>query len=1251
MKKKGFHFALVFCGFLGIFQFATINSSAKLHSEYAFKQISYEQGLPGNNVSDQIQDRNGIMWFCLNSTGLCRYDGQKFKLYKNDPLNPNSLSNNFVNKIIEDNFGDLWIATDYGLNKFNPTDQVFKVFIHDENDSTSITNDICNSLFLDSKGNIWVGTQNGLSVKEKLATGFKRFFFKNGSNEINSIAVLSIKEQANGVFWIGTNDGLIKFDPTTGQYKKWESKNGSINGPIHNKIADILQYGNYLWLATYDGIDRFNLKTQQFEHWKYKKQDQQDLNKEGICSLLNDKSGNIWAGTFTRGLIVIDPQTLVYQRVYNQSCSDKAIGKDHIRYIYEDNMGLLWIGTKFEGVLKFNENTSVFSQMPAKYACLSPLSNLYILSFVEDSAQFWIGTKLNGLYRVDRQTNSIINYRYQYDDPNSLPTNRIQCMLNDLNNNLWIGAESGLYLMNKAKNTFIKYGGIPVTCIAEDHNGTVWVGTISGVYTVNRSKGSIQRYHTPDNCDFFNHEFFGIIQIYEDRSGTLWFTTEYNGMHSYFPDTDTYLSYPLLNDDNRELGGVFPRSFLEDKKGNFWIGTKSGGLFLLDRDTGKIERYTTQDGLANNVVLCMQEDKNGNIWLGTHNGLSKFNPEKKTFISYNSDYGIKSNICEIAASHKFKSGELLFGGNNGFNIFDPEKIRPNDFVAPLIITSVKVNDKEIARNIESEQEIFLNYKQNVITVEFVLLDYNNPSRHQYSVMMEGVDEKWKLLGNQNNISYANLKPGEYLFQVKGANEFGNWSNTPLKLRINIPAPIYQQIWFKLVSFFILIALILIVAIQIRKRESRLETLINERTRKLKVAYKELLVKNTKIREQNRQIERHQAELEQKVMERTRDLQIAKRKAEESDRLKSSFLANMSHEIRTPLNAITGFSTLVSNDNYSPERKQKYVNIIKTNAASLLKLVEDILDVSRIEAGQLNIKKEFFDFNAMLIEINAIFQEELKIKRDNNVQLICQHLKPTLKSIEFYSDEIRIRQILVNLLSNAIKFTSNGKIELGYELKEAKILFWVKDTGIGIKEKDINSIFNRFTKIEEENAIYRGTGLGLSISQSLVNILEGKIWVESQVNVGSCFYFELPGELKILNNPKTVQVQKLPNNLLNLENRSFLVVEEDRTNFILFQTYLMGTKGRIVWAKNGESALAHLKEESFDLIILDIRSSGIDGYETLKMIRKNNPDIPVIAQTAYAAADEKSKMIASGFNDYIIKPFLKEELFNKLARHL
>lgn len=458
---------------------------------------------------------------------------------------------------------------------------------------------------------------------------------------------------------------------------------------------------------------------------------------------------------------------------------------------------------------------------------------------------------------------------------------------------------------------------------------------------------------------------------------------------------------------------------------------------------------------------------------------------------------------------------------------------------------------------------------------------------------------------------------------------------------------YQTWWFWVLMLLFIVPIVAIIYLHIRKRQLKLEELINERTRKLEIAYKELLSKNTKIREQKHQIEVHQHELEEKVAERTRDLEIAKRKAEESDRLKSSFLANMSHEIRTPLNAISGFSSLVSKDNYSAERKQRYVNIIKANVNSLLKLVEDILDISKIESGQLKIEKEFFDFTNMITEVNAIFQEELKLMHEKNVKLICENISSGDNIIELNSDQIRIKQILSNLLSNALKFTKEGKVEFGYRLNEKSILLWVRDTGIGIKKEDIGNIFNRFIKIEEEKAIYRGTGLGLSISRSLTELLEGRIWVESEIGKGSSFYFEIPGEIRITQNWKMPEENEIEKKI-DLNGKTVLMIEPERTSYLLLHSFLTSSKLVVIWAQNGKTAIDLLQKQYFDFIILDLRLPDYSSNAILSEIKQQSPFVPVIAQTSYASPAEKKTLTALGYSSLLIKPYNKEDLLKAIS---
>ncbi len=303
----------------------------------------------------------------------------------------------------------------------------------------------------------------------------------------------------------------------------------------------------------------------------------------------------------------------------------------------------------------------------------------------------------------------------------------------------------------------------------------------------------------------------------------------------------------------------------------------------------------------------------------------------------------------------------------------------------------------------------------------------------------------------------------------------------------------------IIVFIILFLSILLI------QNIRLKQKINK-----KLIYKniEVVNKNKQIQGQADELKKHRNQLEQLVKERTADLMKAKEKAEESDRLKSAFLANMSHEIRTPMNAIIGFSNLLNNKDFKKEKRKELISYIVRSSDTLLHLINDIIDISKIEAGQLIINKKKFFINELFEDLTNLYKEKIKLYKDTEIRI----LKPEKDKLSVFSDQIRLQQVLINLIDNALKFTEKGIVEVGCQLNSdsKEIKFYVKDSGIGIKKDNIDKIFNRFLKLEKENEkLYRGAGLGLSISKNIIELLGGKIWVTSELNVGSTFFFTIP----------------------------------------------------------------------------------------------------------------------------------------------
>jgi PAS domain S-box-containing protein len=385
-----------------------------------------------------------------------------------------------------------------------------------------------------------------------------------------------------------------------------------------------------------------------------------------------------------------------------------------------------------------------------------------------------------------------------------------------------------------------------------------------------------------------------------------------------------------------------------------------------------------------------------------------------------------------------------------------------------------------------------------------------------------------------------------------------------------------------------------------------------------------------------------------------ELKAAKEKAEESDRLKSMFLSNMSHDIRTPMNAIVGFSEMLQDPDLTREERNRFLDIIINSGDALLRLINDIIDISKIEAGQLKIIKSDFSLNEMLSDLYLSFAEDMSRNKIGDIKLILNKQFPD-KDFMLHSDIVRFIQIFSNLLGNALKFTDKGCIEFGYTIPDPKVFrFFVKDTGIGIPHDKTELIFERFGQIEETQERNKGgTGLGLTISKSLAELLGGAMWVESEVGLGTTFYFTLPLASGITtSSPPSEGILELSNTTVDWSDKVILVAEDVDSNFFLIQTILSKTGVKLIWAKNGQEAHEMCRNNfEIDLVLMDIQMPIMSGYDATREIKKIRPSLPVIAQTAYAMSGEKEKTMEAGCDDYIPKPLKKRELIAKIHRFL
>ncbi len=408
--------------------------------------------------------------------------------------------------------------------------------------------------------------------------------------------------------------------------------------------------------------------------------------------------------------------------------------------------------------------------------------------------------------------------------------------------------------------------------------------------------------------------------------------------------------------------------------------------------------------------------------------------------------------------------------------------------------------------------------------------------------------------------------------------------------------------------------------------------------------------NRQLDEKRAQIEEANHNLEQKVHERTRELVSAKERAEQSDKLKSAFLANMSHEIRTPMNAIIGFSGLLK-EAENEEELDEFVAIIRENGEHLLDLISDIIDLSKVEAGALESVESEFSVNELLHEVSRTFVGDKQVVENGIDIRLASNLEKGRDMVTF--DRKRLKQVLLNLVSNAGKFTKQGYIEIGCRQQSDGLLFHVKDTGIGMSDEQQKQVFNRFMQaIVDHKPMHAGAGLGLAITKAIVNWFGGDIWVESKLGEGSVFYFSLPCEIAVKPDDIIENSIKDLDMDYNWSDKTILIAEDVTANYMLIERVLRKTGVNVLWAKNGLEAVEIFRANgNIDLILMDIRMPEMNGFEAVEIIKQANPQIPIIAQTAYAMDGDAERSLELGCSGYISKPIDFNQLIEKLSTYL
>lgn len=1029
-----------------------------------FSHISIEQGLSQSTVLCIFQDQNGFMWFGT-SDGLNRYDGNNINIYQVIPNDPNSLSDNMVRDICGDKSGNLWIATNNGVNKLDPTTGKFIRYKNIPGDPNSLSGNVVRDLYIDDSGILWIGNlYEGLDKFDPKTGAFKNY---RGTPEAEIQYLHSICEDNSGCLWVASNK-LFKFDPKTEKFTIYENIPGNPNSLADSTLQTLYfdKRSEILWIGTFSaGLDKFDPNTGTFTHYQHDPDNPNSLINNSVRAIWLDRENTLWLGT-SHGLSKFDMRHEIFT-CYRQDPSDpNSLSNNFIASIYEGRSGALWFGARGGGVNLYNRKLNKF--LCYQYDPKNPegLQDNNVWSFAEDdSGAIWIATENKGLHKFDPENETFTNYRHDPNDPNSLSNDTVIAICKSRTGKFWLGTLAGLNEFDPKTGKVVRYPREStqarlIFSLYEDREGILWSTTSLGLYKYDPRKKKPSSFLPASEDDYaLDNE---IRTIFEDRSGWLWLGTRGGGLYQFERKKEKFIKF----DDkeyNTERMDYPVSSIYEDHEGLLWIGTNGGGIQKIDRAKKTITVYTTKNGLPNNIINGILEDDQYNMWISTTKGLSRFTRSTNVFRNYGQKSGLQSYEFNAGSYYKSSTGEIYFGGTKGFNRFFPSKVVDNMFIPPVVITSFKIADRSLDQNgelplqkeVHLGDKVELSYAENIFSIEFAALDYTAPDKNQYKCMLEGFNDDWINLGSKNDITFTNLDPGPYTFKVMGSNNDGYWNSKGASLRIIITPPFWETLYFRGLMVLLLLGMLL--------------GLHKLRTKRIK-----------------------------QDLEKTR--------LEKELRLKSDFTAMLVHDLRSPLTAIIGYSDML---NEMPDQMdvKKTGQVIHRSSEKMLALINDMLELSKFEAGKMGLEKKEVDIAGTVMEIVEIMSPLFK-KR--NIELVCD-FQPAAKETNLSIDVEKIGQVITNFLSNAAKFTPRqGNVTIkAFKTNSDFVKVSVTDNGPGIPPDKQEFLFDKYVQFSKGKKT-KGTGLGLAVSKMIIEAHGGKIGYEpAEGGNGSTFYFSLP----------------------------------------------------------------------------------------------------------------------------------------------